>query len=81
MFKSVYPSQYVCLHVYVHPSVRPFAPTARFVIVIAIAKLLKRHSKAKHRAPAYSRALRKSEDSLCEVQVRLPESQRRQDRC
>src|SRR6218665_3274450 len=32
--------------------------TEPFLIVIITYKLLKRHSKAKHRAPAYSRALR-----------------------
>jgi len=47
-------------------------------IVIVISKLLKRHSKAKRRAPAYSRALRKirgifPKNSPWEAQVRVPE--------
>src|SRR6218665_3061294 len=46
---------------------------------IVISKLLKRHSKAKRRAPAYSRALRQIRgvsNSPWEAQVRLPEGER-----
>src|SRR6218665_2164927 len=51
------------------------------VIVIVNSKLLKRNSKAKRRAPAYSRALRQirrgfPKNSLWEAQVRLPEGER-----
>ena len=54
-----------------------------FVIVIVISKLLKRHSKANRRAPAYSRALRQIRGVFQrivrarEAQVRLPEGERR----
>ena len=56
------------------------------VIVIVISKLLKRHSKAKRRAPAYSRALRLvrgvvQKSSPREVRVRFPEDQRGPSRC
>src|ERR1043165_7585623 len=56
------------------------------VIVIVISKFLKRHSKAKHRAPAYSRALRLvrrvvQESSPREVRVRFPVDQRGQSSC
>ena len=49
------------------------------VVVIVNSKLLKRHSKAKRRAPAYSRALRQIRgfsNSPWEAQVRLPEGER-----
>ena len=50
------------------------------VMVMVNSKLLKRHSKAKRRAPAYSRALRQIigvfEFSPWEAQVRLPEGER-----
>src|SRR6218665_1156553 len=49
------------------------------IIVIVNSKLLKRHSKAKRRAPAYSRALRQIRffsNSPWEAQVRLPEGER-----
>src|SRR6218665_3704469 len=49
------------------------------VIVIVNSKVLKRHSKAKSRAPAYSRALRQIRgvsNSPWEAQVRLPEGDR-----
>src|SRR6218665_3055884 len=50
-------------------------------IVIVNFKLLKRHSKAKRRAPAYSRALRQirgffPKNSPWEAQVRFPEGER-----
>ena len=56
------------------------------VIVIVISKLLKRHSKVKRRAPAYSRALRLvrrvvQKSSPREVRVRFPEDQRGQSSC
>src|SRR5688572_27418604 len=52
-----------------------------FYFVIVISKLLKRHSKAKRRVPAYSRALRLvrgvvQKSSAREVRVRFPEDQR-----
>src|SRR6218665_3588929 len=51
------------------------------IIVIVNSKLLKRHSKAKRRAPAYSRGLRQirgvfPKNSPWEAQVRLPEGER-----
>jgi len=54
-------------------------------IVIIISKLLKRHSKAKHRAPAYFTGVASNQrgcpkNSPWEAQVRLPESERRQIR-
>src|SRR6218665_844116 len=53
------------------------------VILIVISKLLKRTSKAKRRAPAYSRALCQNQtgcpkNSPWEAQVRFPEGERRQ---
>src|ERR1043165_7666866 len=56
------------------------------VIVIVISKFLKRHSKAKRRAPAYSRAMRLvrrvvQESSPWEVRVRFPVDQRGQSSC
>ena len=51
------------------------------LFVIVISKLLKRHSKAKRKAPAYSRALRQirgvfPKNSPWEAQIRLPEGER-----
>src|SRR6218665_735416 len=50
------------------------------VIIIVISKLLKRHLKAKRKAPAYSRAASNQrgfpKNSPREAQVRLPEGER-----
>ena len=59
------------------PNIHAANKCQTFVIVIVISKLLKRHSKAKRRAPAYSRALRLvrrvvRESSPKEVRVRFP---------
>jgi|SRR6218665_1192247 len=59
--------------------------SVQICFVIVTSKLLKRHSIAQRRAPAYSRALRQirgvfPKDSPWENQVRLPESERRQIR-
>jgi len=51
---------YVCVYVCVNAAqnwLRDHSSSSSYDIVIIISKLLKRHSKAKHRAPAYSQAL------------------------
>src|SRR6218665_1535690 len=58
-----------------------FLSVPLLVIVIVNSKLLKRHSKAKRMAPAYSRALRQikgvfSKNSPWEARVRFPEGER-----
>src|SRR6218665_2942927 len=71
----------VCEIIFSRPPQTRRQVSAYVYIVIVISKLLKRHSKTKRRAPAYSRALRQirwcfPKNRPWEAQVRLPEGER-----